>query len=88
MTLQEYLTYDDGTDNRYELVDGVLVEMGAESTIFYRRNGDSPKETLRERFSDISPSQSNSRSSSECRSVIDDQSWLSTPQSLHESPPP
>jgi Uma2 family endonuclease len=33
MTLQEYLTYDDGTDNRYELVDGVLVEMGAESTI-------------------------------------------------------
>jgi Uma2 family endonuclease len=33
MTLQEYLTYDDGTDVRYELVDGVLVEMGAESTI-------------------------------------------------------
>lgn len=33
MTLQEYLTYDDGTDNRYELIDGVLVEMGAESTI-------------------------------------------------------
>jgi Uma2 family endonuclease len=33
MTLEEYLTYDDGTDTRYELVDGVLVEMGTESTI-------------------------------------------------------
>jgi Uma2 family endonuclease len=33
LTLEEYLTYDDGTDARYELVDGVLVEMGAESTI-------------------------------------------------------
>ena len=33
MRLEEYLTYDDGTDTRYELVDGVLVEMGAESTI-------------------------------------------------------
>jgi Uma2 family endonuclease len=33
MTLLEYLTYDDGTERRYELVDGVLVEMGAESTI-------------------------------------------------------
>jgi Uma2 family endonuclease len=33
MTLEEYLTYDDGTSTRYELVDGVLVEMGAESTI-------------------------------------------------------
>ena len=33
MTLKEFLTYDDGTDRRYELVDGVLVEMGAESTI-------------------------------------------------------
>jgi Uma2 family endonuclease len=32
MTLQEFLSYDDGTENRYELVDGVLVEMGAEST--------------------------------------------------------
>ena len=32
MTLQEFLKYDDGTENRYELVDGVLVEMGAEST--------------------------------------------------------
>lgn len=33
MTLEEYLTYDDGTETRYELVDGVLVAMGTESTI-------------------------------------------------------
>lgn len=33
LTLEEYLTYDDGTDARYELVDGVLVEMGAENPI-------------------------------------------------------
>jgi Uma2 family endonuclease len=33
MMLDEYLAYDDGTDTRYELVDGVLVEMGTESTI-------------------------------------------------------
>jgi Uma2 family endonuclease len=33
MTLEEYLEYDDGTNTRYELVDGVLVEMGAESTL-------------------------------------------------------
>jgi len=33
MTFEEYLNYDDGTDTRYELVNGVLVEMGAESTI-------------------------------------------------------
>jgi Uma2 family endonuclease len=33
MSLEEYLTYDDGTEARYELVDGVLVEMGTESTI-------------------------------------------------------
>jgi Uma2 family endonuclease len=33
LTLEEYLTYDDGTDRRYELVDGVLVEMGAESSL-------------------------------------------------------
>jgi Uma2 family endonuclease len=31
MSLEEYLTYDDGKDTRYELVDGVLVEMGAEN---------------------------------------------------------
>ncbi|MDW8199751.1 MAG: Uma2 family endonuclease [Cyanobacteriota bacterium SKYGB_h_bin112] len=30
MTLEEYLSYDDGTDRRYELVDGVLVDVGAE----------------------------------------------------------
>ena len=33
MTLQEFLTYDDGTDIRYELEDGVLVEMGAETPL-------------------------------------------------------
>ncbi len=33
MSLEEYLTYDDGTDTRYELVDGVLVEMGNEAKI-------------------------------------------------------
>ncbi len=32
MTLKDFLTYDDGTDTRYELEDGVLVEMGTEST--------------------------------------------------------
>jgi Uma2 family endonuclease len=31
MSFEEYLTYDDGTDTRYELVDGVLVEMPLES---------------------------------------------------------
>jgi Uma2 family endonuclease len=30
-TIEDYLAYDDGTDIPYELVDGVLVEMGAES---------------------------------------------------------
>jgi Uma2 family endonuclease len=33
MSLEEYLAYDDGTETRYELVDGVLVAMGMESTI-------------------------------------------------------
>ena len=33
MTLEEYLAYDDGTDTRYELQDGLLVDMGAESDI-------------------------------------------------------
>jgi Uma2 family endonuclease len=33
MTFEEYLDYDDDTDMRYELVDGVLVEMGAENDI-------------------------------------------------------
>ena len=33
MTLEEYLDYDDGTDTRYELVNGELVEMPAESDL-------------------------------------------------------
>lgn len=33
MTLKEYLEFEDGTETRTELVDGVLVEMGAESTL-------------------------------------------------------
>jgi Uma2 family endonuclease len=33
MTLEEYLNYDDGTDTRYELVDGILVEIGTGSYI-------------------------------------------------------
>lgn len=31
MTFEEYLTYDDGTDNRYAWIDGVLIEMPTES---------------------------------------------------------
>ena len=31
ITMEEYLAYDDGTDTRYELVDGELVEMPTES---------------------------------------------------------
>jgi Uma2 family endonuclease len=31
MSLEEFLEYDDGTDTRYELEDGVLVDMGAEN---------------------------------------------------------
>ncbi|MBW4526654.1 MAG: Uma2 family endonuclease [Phormidium tanganyikae FI6-MK23] len=30
-TFEEYLEFDDGTDNRYELIDGVLVELPPES---------------------------------------------------------
>jgi Uma2 family endonuclease len=33
LTFEEYLAYDDGTDTRYELVNGVLVEMPTESEI-------------------------------------------------------
>jgi Uma2 family endonuclease len=33
MTLKEYLDYDDNTDTHYELVDGVLVAMGAENPL-------------------------------------------------------
>lgn len=33
MTIEEYLTYDDGTDTRYELVNGELVAMPTESDL-------------------------------------------------------
>jgi Uma2 family endonuclease len=33
MTMEDYLNYDDGTDTRYELVDGELVEMPTESQV-------------------------------------------------------
>ena len=33
MTLAEYLDYDDGTDTRYELEDGILLEMSAEQPL-------------------------------------------------------
>ena len=33
MTLAEYLDYDDGTDTRYELEDGVLVDMSGENPL-------------------------------------------------------
>ena len=33
MTLKEFLTYGDGTDKRYELEDGVLVERGTEAKV-------------------------------------------------------
>ncbi|OUC12415.1 MAG: hypothetical protein B0A82_22450 [Alkalinema sp. CACIAM 70d] len=33
ISLEDYLTYDDGTETRYELVDGILAEIGTESTI-------------------------------------------------------
>jgi Uma2 family endonuclease len=32
-TLEDYLSYDDGTDTRYELVDGGLIEMPPESRL-------------------------------------------------------
>lgn len=32
-TLEEYLAYDDGTDKRYELVNGELIEMSSESDL-------------------------------------------------------
>ncbi len=31
ISFEDYLTYDDGTDNRYEWIDGVLVAMATES---------------------------------------------------------
>jgi len=33
LTMEEYLAYDDGTDTRYELIDGELVEMPVESQV-------------------------------------------------------
>ncbi|MEX0271925.1 Uma2 family endonuclease [Leptolyngbyaceae cyanobacterium UHCC 1019] len=36
MTLEEYLNYDDGTDTRYELVNGELIAMPTESTLNIR----------------------------------------------------
>ena len=36
LTLEEYLDYDDGTDTRYELVDGELVETPAESRLNHK----------------------------------------------------
>jgi Uma2 family endonuclease len=36
MSFEEYLTYDDGTDARYELVDGVLVEMNPPTWLHLR----------------------------------------------------
>ncbi|MEL6139319.1 MAG: Uma2 family endonuclease, partial [Cyanobacteria bacterium J06628_6] len=33
MTIEEYLVYDDGTDTRYELVNGLLVEMPLENQL-------------------------------------------------------
>ena len=33
MTLEKYLDYDDGTDTRYELEDGVLVDMSGENPL-------------------------------------------------------
>lgn len=33
MTLEEYLDYDDGTDRRYELEDGILVDMSGENPL-------------------------------------------------------
>ena len=31
LTFEEYLSYDDGTDNRYELIDGELIALPPES---------------------------------------------------------
>ena len=33
MTMEDYLAYDDGTDIRYELENGTLIEMPTESSI-------------------------------------------------------
>ncbi|NJL51823.1 MAG: hypothetical protein HC930_05605 [Hydrococcus sp. SU_1_0] len=36
ITFEEYLDYDDGTNNRYELVNGELVEMTPASFFAFR----------------------------------------------------
>jgi Uma2 family endonuclease len=36
MTLEEFLAYDDGTDNLYELENGELISMPAESDVNQR----------------------------------------------------
>ncbi len=33
MTLEDYLDYDDGTDIRYELEDGLLIDMSGENPL-------------------------------------------------------
>lgn len=33
LTLDQYLNYEDGTGQRYEILDGVLIEMGTESAL-------------------------------------------------------
>ena len=33
LTLEDYLTYDDGNESRYELVNGELLQMPSESDI-------------------------------------------------------
>jgi Uma2 family endonuclease len=33
LTFEEYLAYDDGTDRRYEIVDGILVDIGTENAL-------------------------------------------------------
>lgn len=35
-TLEDYLNYDDGTDTRYELVDGELVKMPPDSRLNHK----------------------------------------------------
>jgi Uma2 family endonuclease len=46
MSLEDFLTYDDGTHTRYELEDGVLVEMGTESPINPKDKARSPLEVM------------------------------------------
>jgi len=41
MTLEEYLTYDDGTDTRYELVNGERIAAAVKTAIADRASVDS-----------------------------------------------